>query len=111
MIEIANSIQSFPSTRAYSTSFSAGKYSGKGIGSEKTKKEMKFNLILYFQFTESYFFYSVFTSGQRCCRKIILNGCLSGFIFCRYFQLVPTSTFEITKNEIVFVCVGTGRIR
>jgi hypothetical protein len=33
MIETANSIQSFPSTRAISTSFSAGKYSGIGMGS------------------------------------------------------------------------------
>jgi hypothetical protein len=33
MIETDNSIQSFPSTRANSTSFSAGKYSGSGMGS------------------------------------------------------------------------------
>lgn len=43
MIETARSIQSFPSTRAYSTSFSAGKYSGMGIGSVNGK--MKFNFI------------------------------------------------------------------
>lgn len=56
MMETANSIQSFPSTRANSTSFSAGKYSGIGMGSVKRKKaerEIKFNLILYFQFAEN----------------------------------------------------------
>lgn len=44
MMEIARSIQSFPSTRAYSTSFSAGKYSGSGIGSER-RKANKVNFI------------------------------------------------------------------
>lgn len=31
--QITSNIQSLPSTRAYSTSFSAGKYSGIGMGS------------------------------------------------------------------------------
>lgn len=47
MIETARSIQSFPSTRAYSTSFSAGKYSGRGIGSAHWKIEKKFNLLFF----------------------------------------------------------------
>jgi hypothetical protein len=48
MIETANSIQSFPSTRAISTSFSAGKYSGIGMGSvERGREEEKGNKIQF----------------------------------------------------------------
>lgn len=70
MMETASSIQSFPSTRAYSTSFSAGKYSGKGIGSEKKKaNEIEFYLILPIC-TKGSFLLCIFffTSGQcgRC---------------------------------------------
>lgn len=38
MMEMARSIQSLPSMSAYSISFSAGKYSGTGIGSANTEK-------------------------------------------------------------------------
>lgn len=70
MMETASSIQSFPSTRAYSTSFSAGKYSGKGIGSvKKEANEIEFYLIFPICTKGSFFIvYIFFTSGQcgRC---------------------------------------------
>lgn len=109
MTEMARSIQSFPSTRAYSTSFSAGKYSGWGIGSV-----MKFSSILYFQFTQKIHLHSphcaLLTSGQSGCCEVVLNWRLSGFVFCCYFELVPTSALEVTKDEIIFVGIGAGSV-
>lgn len=110
MMEIASSIQSVPSTRAYSTSFSAGKYSGKGIGSV-----MEFNLISFFQFAQNssparFFCAHILTSGQRRRGEVILNRSLSGLVLSGDFQLVPARALEVAKHEVIFVSIGAGSV-